>query len=95
MPNTVADKSSLAPIDCAMFMTAYCRGNMFKEVELLESLQASFLTKIDEANGQTLVTMLNAHAAWATHIIDETLIKKKQKRGVYKTFKKYSDSVFE
>ena len=48
-----------------------------------------------EANGQTLVTMLNAHAAWATHIIDETLIKKKQKRGVYKAFKKYSDSVFE
>lgn len=78
-----------------MFMTAYCRGGLFKEVELLESLQASFLAQLDQTNGQTLVTMLNAHSAWVTHIVDETLIKKSQKRKVYKAFKKYSDEVFE
>ena len=53
-----------------MFMTAYCRGEMFEEYELLESLESSFLSRIHEAEGQTLVTMLNAHAAWASHIID-------------------------
>ena len=39
--------------------------------------------------------MLNAHSAWVTHVIDETLIKRDQKKRVYKTFKKYSDEVFE
>ena len=76
-------------------MTAYCRGGMFKEIELLESLQASFLAQIEQTDGYTLVTMLNAHSAWVTHVIDETLIKRDQKKRVYKTFKKYSDEVFD
>lgn len=67
----------LQPIDCAQFMTAYCRANMFSEVVLFEALEAQFLRRIDEVEGTTIVTMFCAHASWANHLIDECLIKKK------------------
>ena len=37
------------------------------------------------------MTLLNAHAAWCQHVIETTLIKKKQPKRVYKYFTKYSD----
>lgn len=76
-------------------MTAFVRAEMFKEVELLESLEAKFIERVDTADGATLVTMFNAHCHWANHIVDETLIKKNQARRVYKVFKKYNDSFYE
>jgi hypothetical protein len=85
-----ADPHQLSPIDCAMFMTAYTRCKMFTSVDLLESLEASFLSRIDEANGPTLVTMFNSHAAWCAQLVDECVLKKEQPRQVFKSFKKYN-----
>ena len=68
---------------------------MFKEVALFERLEARFIERIDEAGGPTLVTMFQAHGAWAAHVVDEVLVKKKQKKRVYKIFKKYHDLFYE
>ena len=76
-------------------MTAFCRAEMFKEVDLFECLESLFVQRIDEAEGTTLVTMFNAHSAWTLSIIDEVLVKKKHPRRVYTVFKKYNDSFFE
>ena len=74
-------------------MTAFVRGEMFKEVALFERLEATFIERIDEAGGPTLVTMFTAHGGWAAHVVDEVLVKKKQRRRVYKVFKKYHDLI--
>lgn len=37
------------------------------------------------------MTLLNAHGAWCYHIIEQTLIQKKQPKRVYGVFIKYSD----
>ena len=65
-----ADKNVIYPLDCAMFMTSFTRSKMFDEVDLLESLESAFLSRIDEANGPTICTIFNSHASWAAHIID-------------------------
>ena len=85
----------LMPVDCAQFLTAYARANMFEEIDLFESLEAQFIDRIDEADGPTIVTMFCAHAAWAAHQIDECLIKKKQPPRVFKIFKKYNAAFYE
>lgn len=87
--------SDLKPIDCAMFVKAFTDAKMFREIELLESLQAAFLSKIDEASGEDLVAILIAHHKWGTFIVEQTIEKRKQRRRVYTVFKKYSDEVFE
>ena len=87
--------SDLKPIDCAMFAKAFTDAKMFREVELLESLQAAFLSRIDEASGEDLVAILIAHQKWGTFIVEETIEKRNQRRRVYTVFKKYSDEVFE
>lgn len=69
------DASQLSPQDCAMFMTAYTRNKQFDAVDLLQSLENSFLLRIDEANGPTLATMFNSHAAWCHHVVDQSIIK--------------------
>ena len=78
--NRPIDENShtLLPIDCAQFMTAFARCEMFQEVDLFETIENAFIQRIDEAEGVTLATMFNAHAAWANHVIDEVLIKKTQ-----------------
>ena len=43
---------------------------MFDAVDLFESLESAFLGRIDESNGPATVTIFNAHAAWAGHIVD-------------------------
>jgi len=88
-------QEQLKPVGCAQFMTAFVRGEMFKEVALFERLEARFIERIDEAGGPTLVTMFQAHGAWAAHVVDEVLVKKKQKKRVYKIFKKYHDLFYE
>jgi len=57
-----------------MFMTSFTRSKMFDEIDLLESLEAAFLSRIDEANGPTICTIFNSHATWAAHIIDQAVI---------------------
>lgn len=71
-------------------MTAYTRCKLFDTVDLLESLEASFISRIDEATGPTLVTVFNSHASWCAHIVDQTILKKEQPRQVLKSFKKYN-----
>lgn len=73
-----------------MFMTAYARCKQFESVDLLESLEASFLSRIDEADGPTLVTVFNSHAAWSAHIVEQCYVEKSQPPRVYKSFKKYN-----
>lgn len=45
-------------------MTAFCRVGIF-DVDFLEILETIFIKRIDEASGETLVTMFTSHAAWA------------------------------
>ena len=75
IPST--EKPSLTPVDCAMFMAAFSRAEFFDDVALQESLISCFIERIDEADGPTTVTLLNAHAAWVHHMIDTVLIQKK------------------
>ena len=53
-----------------MVMNAYCKAGMFEEVELLESLEAAFMDKIDDATQSDIVVMFGAHSAWCSSIID-------------------------
>lgn len=62
-----SEVQELLPIDCAQFMTAYCRAKMFQEFNLMEALESQFVSQIDRADGPTTVTMFCAHAAWADH----------------------------
>ena len=59
-----------------MFAKAFTDAKMFREVELLESLQAAFLSRIDEASGEDLVAILIAHQKWGTFIVEETIEKR-------------------
>ena len=58
------DSTLLSPLDCAQFMTAFCRVKLF-DPELFEVLEHCFTKRIDEATGETLVTMFVSHASWA------------------------------
>ena len=69
-----SEKASLSPVDCAMFMAAFSRAEVFGDPALQESLIACFMDRIHEADGPTTVTLLNAHAAWCHHIIETVLI---------------------
>jgi len=69
-----SDKAEMTPVDCAMFMAAFSRAEVFGDPALQESLIATFIERIHEADGPTTVTLLNAHAAWCHHIIETVLI---------------------
>lgn len=59
-------------------MTAFCRVKLFEDnLELFELLERSFVRHIDEASGETLVTMFTSHATWAQHMIEQSLVHKK------------------
>ncbi len=75
-------------------MTAYCRVSIF-DVDLLQTLEQVFVKKIDEANGETLVTMFTSHASWAQDMIEQCLIKKIQKRKTYNAFRAYNEEFYE
>lgn len=62
--STDQDFLDLTTLDCAQFLTAFARVNIY-DFELFEALERVFLKQIDQANGETLVTMYNAHAALA------------------------------
>ena len=91
IPST--EKPSLTPVDCAMFMAAFSRAEFYDDVALQESLISCFIDRLDEADGPTTVTLLNAHSAWCHHMIDTVLIQKKQPKRVYRVFIRYSDLV--
>jgi len=55
------NKTILKPVDCAMLLSAFVKAEMFEEIELFESLEAAFLSRIDEASGVCLATIFNAH----------------------------------
>ena len=84
----------LKPIDCAQFMTAYRRIGIF-DIELFYGLEGAFIRRIEEADGQTLVTMFIAHVSWAKEIVNQCLVKKSQDRRVYTYFKKYNEEYYE
>ena len=73
-PLITQEKHVLTPIDCAMFMSAFSRAEFFDDVALQESLMNCFLERIEQADGPTTVTMLNAHSAWCHHMIETVLI---------------------
>mmetsp|Transcript_15399 Transcript_15399/g.10784 ORF Transcript_15399/g.10784 Transcript_15399/m.10784 type:complete len:93 (+) Transcript_15399:1064-1342(+) len=84
---------TIKPIDCAMLMTSFCRVEMY-DLDFLRLLESIFIEQILDADGETLVTMFNAHASWSRHIIDETFIKRKQKKRVFNMFKKYTEQFY-
>jgi len=45
------NKEGLRPLDCALYMTAFCRAGMFNEMKLLEKLESIWLNSIEEADG--------------------------------------------
>jgi hypothetical protein len=71
------NKSYVKPVDCAMLLSAFVKAEMFEEVELFESLEAAFLSRIEEASGVCLATIFNAHQTWAAHVMDECVQKKR------------------
>lgn len=75
-------------------MTAYCRVEMY-DLELFEVLEHAFVKRIDEATGETLVTMFSSHASWAQNMIEQCLVLKRQPRRVYTFFKKYNEEFYE
>ena len=87
-------RTKVKPIDCAQLMTAFCRVKMF-DAELLDVLEHLFISRIDEAFGQTLTTMFISHAAWASEMIDQCLIQKAHPRKVYNFFKQYNEIFYE
>jgi len=42
-------------------------------VQVVEKI---FLDNIEQAKGETLVTMFTAHASWALQMVDQCLVKK-------------------
>ena len=81
-------------MDCAQLMTAFSRLKLF-EVDLFELLERHFVRNIDQASGETLVTMFASHAAWAQDMIAQCLVHKKQPRRVYNYFKRYNEELYE
>lgn len=75
-------------------MAAYCRIGLF-DVDLFYGLETSFIRKIEQADGQTLVTMFVAHANWAEYLVKQCLEEKSQKRRVYTYFKNYNEEFYE
>lgn len=92
-PLISGDKPEVSTVDCAMFMTAFSRAQFFSDPALQESLIACFIERLSEADGPTTVTLLQAYGEWVHHMIDETLVKKKQPRRFYHAFCKYNDQV--
>jgi hypothetical protein len=59
-------QEQLTPLDCAQLMTAYCRNKLFDDnFDLFDLLERSFVRHIDDATGETLVTMFTSHASFA------------------------------
>ena len=63
----------LNPLDATLFMKAYTESGLFNEVILFESIESHFITRIDEADGPSLVTMFSAHANWMNNMVEECL----------------------
>ena len=52
-------------------MTAFCRVKLFEDnLDLFELVERHFVRNIDQASGETLVTMFTSHASWAQHMIE-------------------------
>lgn len=68
---------------------------MFKEVDLFQTIETEFVKRIDQADGVNVVTMFAAHSAWAMYILDTCLVKKTQKRKVFKIFRDYNTEFYE
>ena len=75
-------------------MTAYCRIGLF-DIDLFYALETSFTRKIEQADGQTLVTMFVAHSIWGAQVVQDCLVEKNQKRRVYTYFKKYNEEFYD
>ena len=65
----------LEPLSISSFMVAFSKVGIF-DFDLYEALENSFVKQIDLANGETLVTFFNSHAALSYHTIEECLVKK-------------------
>ncbi len=76
-------------------MTAFTKAGMFKDVQLLEALEAHFVQNIEQIEGPNLVAMYCAHSSWVNGMIDECLVKKEQDKIVIKTFLKYNEAFME
>ena len=67
----------LSPLDCAQLMSAFCKVKLFDaNLDLFELLERQFVKYIDQATGETLVTMYTSHAVWGQHMIEECLVNK-------------------
>lgn len=75
-------------------MTAFSRLKLF-EVDLFELLERHFVRNIDDASGETLVTLYVSHAAWSQDMIAQCLVHKKQPHRVYNYFKRYNEELQE
>lgn len=66
LPARRFEQEQLSPLDCAQLMTSFCRLKLFDDnLEFFELIERSFVKHIDEASGETLVTMFTSHASWA------------------------------
>ncbi|CDW89579.1 UNKNOWN [Stylonychia lemnae] len=81
---------TITTVDCAQFMTAFAKVEIF-DFELFESLESVFLSQIDQARGETLVTMYLSHGALSQDMIKQCFIEKRQKRRFWNLYKKYNE----
>ncbi len=73
--NQRREERRLTPLDCAQIMTAFCKVKLFENnLDLFELLERHFVKYIDQATGETLVTMYTSHAAWGQHMIEQCLV---------------------
>jgi hypothetical protein len=56
----------LQPIDCAQFMTAFCRSEIFDH-DLFYLLQHNFMI-FNNQSSETLITMYCAHQTWVQYM---------------------------
>ena len=77
-------------------MTAFCRVKLFEQhFDLFELLERHFVKHIDNASGETLVTMFTSHASWEQHIIEPRLALRRQPRKAYNYLKRLNEEFYE
>ena len=59
----------MTTLDNALLLSTFCRSKAF-DLELLQLLESTFLDKIHEATGETLVAVFLSHTAWAKDMVD-------------------------
>lgn len=95
--NLFGDSDRLSVQDCAQFQNSYIMTGMFYEYKILMALEAAVLDKMErgEVDAHTTANVFNAHAHWASHMVEECIVKKVQPMKRFHDFWRYNDRFYE